>query len=667
MSLISSVPSRVCICSGGEPLCKNLTIETSIFPGETIGIPLITVGQRDSPSPGIINAILRSSHSHEDDRVHSHYLEVDSTSLETGQETQVSQGVCTEMKYTIFSTQKTLTLEFTTDNDILEDQTTHVQIELKDCPLGFNLTTDGTKCDCIPFLLERDLECDIQTRTIQRRPPVWIGNHSLEGISFYPYCPFDYCLPDSVNITIPEQDRQCAYNRSGVLCGQCAPGYSVIFGGNECWKCSNSYLLLIVVYAVAGLLLVFFLYTFDTLTVSAGTINGLIFYANIVQINRAVFFPPEHENPFIAWLSLDFGIRTCFYDGMDMYAKAWLQFVFPLYIVLILVCVIVVTSYSTSASKILGKKSVGVLATFFLLFFSRIQRIIISCVAFATLRHSTGSTTLVWRFDGNVPYLEGKQAALFLVGIILTVIVLTFNFVLLFGKQFQALSSYRFFRWVNKLKPLFDAFMGPYRDRFRCWTGLLLLVRAILILLNIIVDQPERILLATAIVVQLLSTVSWFSGGIYRKWPLNVLEFSFLLNLAITSTATLFVRSLGNEPEYQSAVIYTSVSIAILEFVVIFLHTLYLKIIKASCKSLNFVKFQQGLITLRSRLSRVLEFSQNTRNKKAKSDLKKQASRPSIQSVQSCTSTVVELNVRPDGEFAEQSVIVLREPILENS
>jgi len=35
---------------------------------------------------------------------------------------------------------------------------------------------------------------------------------------------------------------------------------------------------------------------------------------------------------FIAWLNLDIGIETCFYDEMTAYSKTWLQFVFPVYI-----------------------------------------------------------------------------------------------------------------------------------------------------------------------------------------------------------------------------------------------------------------------------------------------------------------------------------------------
>ena len=87
-------------------------------------------------------------------------------------------------------------------------------------------------------------------------------------------------------------------------------------------------------FALAGIALVFLLLIFK-LTVAAGTINGLIFYANVVAVNRSIFFPPNETNiltVFIAWLNLDLGIETCFFDGMDDYVKTWLQFVFPLYV-----------------------------------------------------------------------------------------------------------------------------------------------------------------------------------------------------------------------------------------------------------------------------------------------------------------------------------------------
>ena len=70
-------------------------------------------------------------------------------------------------------------------------------------------------------------------------------------------------------------------------------------------------------------------------TVKIGIINGIVFYASIVGVNQKIFFPTGRKNILgilISWIRLDLGIETCFYDGMDMYAKTWLQFIFPIYI-----------------------------------------------------------------------------------------------------------------------------------------------------------------------------------------------------------------------------------------------------------------------------------------------------------------------------------------------
>ena len=51
--------------------------------------------------------------------------------------------------------------------------------------------------------------------------------------------------------------------------------------------------------------------------VSMGTINGLIFFANVVGINPNTFLPTKNFvafRVFIAWLNLDLGINTFFFD-----------------------------------------------------------------------------------------------------------------------------------------------------------------------------------------------------------------------------------------------------------------------------------------------------------------------------------------------------------------
>ena len=69
-----------------------------------------------------------------------------------------------------------------------------------------------------------------------------------------------------------------------------------------------------------GVALVILLITCNTVT--EVTVNGLIFYANIVRVKHTIFFPPYNSNSltiFIACINLDLGIQSCFYNGMDGY------------------------------------------------------------------------------------------------------------------------------------------------------------------------------------------------------------------------------------------------------------------------------------------------------------------------------------------------------------
>ena len=105
-----------------------------------------------------------------------------------------------------------------------------------------------------------------------------------------------------------------------------------------CMKCTHmvrfNFTWLTVVMTLAGVVLVMFLLLMK-MTVSSGTINGLIFYANIVSLSRLL----DDQNctinsflcVFISWINLNFGVEMCFYSSMDVYQKTWLQFVFPFY------------------------------------------------------------------------------------------------------------------------------------------------------------------------------------------------------------------------------------------------------------------------------------------------------------------------------------------------
>ena len=164
---------------------------------------------------------------------------------------------------------------------------------------------------------------------------MWIGyKNDSDCLIVYQNCLFDYCNDNTIHFKVTSPNTQCLYNRSGLLCGQCDERLSLMLGSNQCGQCTNDYLALIIPFAVGGIALVAFVIVLN-LTVSVGTINGLIFYANVLKIYEHFFFPNggiPFLSHFISWLNLDLGIETCFYHGMNSCYKAWLQILFPGYV-----------------------------------------------------------------------------------------------------------------------------------------------------------------------------------------------------------------------------------------------------------------------------------------------------------------------------------------------
>ena len=125
------------------------------------------------------------------------------------------------------------------------------------------------------------------------------------------------------------------------------------------------------VFIATGIVLVFLM----LFLVANGTLNGLIFYATIIAVNKDIFFPPGKSNwlkVFIAWINLDFGIQVCYFDGMDMYTYTWLQFFFPVYIWTLVGIIIIISRHSIRITRMLRSNPIAVLATLFLLSYAKL-------------------------------------------------------------------------------------------------------------------------------------------------------------------------------------------------------------------------------------------------------------------------------------------------------
>ena len=75
-----------------------------------------------------------------------------------------------------------------------------------------------------------------------------------------------------------------------------------------------------------------------------------------------------------------------------------------------------------------------------------------------------------------------------------------------------------------------------------------------------------------------LLALKWMLGGIYKKWPLDILEASSFLNLSILSAATLYAKLAGGD---QVAITSISTGMAFATFVGIVIYHMYKRITKS--------------------------------------------------------------------------------------
>ena len=609
LSNFTSDPTRVCLCYNGIPDCYKVLTKIAVHPGENFNLSLAVVGYGLGTVAGSVIA-----------RSNNMTRRVSGESL-FGSELQYSQQVggveCQNVEYSIVSERYREYISLAVDTnsfgrsfkevqEVVHFQTTRnissllrsphnsvyenffhipvfLDITLLPCPVGLQLVSG--RCVCHQTLLKEGIEsCSISSGAalIKRPAPYWIGlpNDTNSSLLFHPHCPFDYCQSEDVEITVVSPNTQCRNSRSGILCGSCSDGLSMILGSSACKTCSNVFLVSIIIFILVGIALVAVIKILD-MTVSVGTLNGIILFANILQANRLSFLPQSASHArtlvailsvFISWLNLDIGIPICFFDGLTTYIKTWLQFAFPLYIMGMVLTVIIASKYSSRVTQLFGTNTVSVLATLVLLSYTKVLRILITAFSFTIIRGSEGHYySVVWLADGNLQYFETRHTILFVVAL-LVLLVLGIPYTLLVTAAPWIQRSK--WNWVssfyNKFKPLFDAYMGPYKDNCRYWTGMLLLSRVLIVVFssisntNTVAGPQLNLLLLTLSSSALLALTTALRP--YKNRLLNGLEIFHLAILLIFSSSNLYVSSFVTTTEVRAGIYVVLVGTCFLVF-----------------------------------------------------------------------------------------------------
>ena len=573
-------PVYVCLCTNNSTAndCPQLLMPKLYkFPGQKIYINVLILDLDKRITAGSIMRYLNNTY-------------IDTIQIGTK---------CTEISYTatVNSSAVNYVLNIYSDYSLTyTDYSTTLTIpfSILHCPIGFTYT-HGI-CTCSSSITAENVTCHIDTLQISHKGQLWIGPYNT-SITFSADQPNHHniclineqcllCNPTNVSFMLNDTDPQCQQHKSGTLCGSCTTGYSLVLGSNECMECTTNYnIALVILFAFMGIALVVLLIVLN-LTVSVGTINGLLFTANIIKLYQPVFLGNQIPVPFfsqiISWLNLDFGIKICFYNGMDRYVKEWLQFVFPFYVWAIIIVIILICRVSSKVSKLVGSNAVPVLATLLLLSCTKLLRTIVTVlhkrdIIFHCQNFSHQLT--VWYEDPTLQYAKGKHLYLFSFALIVLVIFcLPYTLFILLNPLFEKyLTKYRLCSFLYKIKPVLDAYSGPMKDKYRVWSGLLLVARIpVLLAVTFAENLTQFRSLLLSILLSVLVVILTCFQRVYNNPLHNFIDTWFIFML----TAMVALAIASDSVRYTTIWYNVSIGVFTCSFIAIIGYHLYLKLDK---------------------------------------------------------------------------------------
>ncbi|XP_065915059.1 uncharacterized protein [Dysidea avara] len=472
---------------------------------------------------------------------------------------------CASAEFTIYGTQPVLPGTGILSLSFVRGQRHEFHFNFSDCPIGFSLQEENGLfgCNCGKFFTTKDVRddfhCHITSGIIGRtNKRSWLSVID-DNVEYTGLCLPTYCNGHTDDFNLTDKHILCDNNHAGRACGACIEGYSKVFGSTSCKQCSNAWLATILLYGLLGIILVFILFVLK-LTVTVGSINGVIFFCNVMSINEDLFFNTikfSFLRVFISLINLDLGFEMCLYNEMTQIAKTGLQFVFPMYLWLLMFIIIFTRRYDFYRKRLSSFSAVPVLATLILLSYSKLLRTTISVFSFMTIHYtsnesdySASQSVVTWQPDPNIKYFHGWHGVLFIVSLgIMLLILLPFTFASTFPKVI--LRSKR----MSHFFPLLDCFYAPYKDKYRFWLGIRLIVLVYLSgMESVLFSYQEASLLSGVVVVLAFAIVQAYIHP-FKNTLINVLDLTFTGIFILLSVITLYL--------YPSTSGYDEVNIAV--------------------------------------------------------------------------------------------------------
>ena len=526
------------------------------YPGQTFSIPMRASDAMNNSAYAVVT--FSAVHSSYEGQKRVNWSFAESERIQVIQELPIDQ--CTPISVTVHANdistigiKRNIFLLFSLMNG---DSLLRINVYLKHCPIGFALDSVTGVCVCSSIIYQLSShskfkpQCNISTQSFSRPfPSSWAGNIYKKGeltLAVSSSCHESYCnfysMGDSFilnstgtyiqNSHTHYTETVCRDFRNGTLCGRCLEGYSVVIGSTECKKCNNMFLFITFAYIIAGPLFIYLIFAFK-LTLTTGTLNGVIFFAQATLAGVIQYLSNQPStvikhciNFFLSSINLRLSFPLCLYDGMTELWKSGFLLLFPIYLLAIVVGLIFISQYSVRLSNKIAGSSVQVLVTVVHTSFTNLLASIIYVFTPATIYTKDGYYT-VWYYDGTVDYASKGHIILMTVTSA-TVFTLIFPYLLILLLP----KSLRCHRKLNEWsRPILESIYAPYKQGRHYWFVGRLLMLILMYLLYAARPYSLMINVAFGFIVVIFVIFQTVFNLYINKWN-NALDFWIMINLS---------------------------------------------------------------------------------------------------------------------------------------
>ena len=355
------------------------------------------------------------------------------------------------------------------------------KLTLQHCNDGFE-QTDGKSCSCISSTVESGISnCSADAKYVFLKRGYW-GGIKDSKFSTYP-CPPHYCDFSKHDPTFRyNPETMCTKGRNGtsILCGACKDGYSVNLGNEQCRpSCTNVYLLLALAFCLVTPLLVLMVFWIN-LDIFTTYLNTWLYSYQMI-----LFLLQEGQNldPFISFVIglanwKISGGGTCLYKGMTNLQKLGVNYIFPLYVLLLLVVLAKIAKCRPACY--INRNVSRAFCTLLVVCYTNVTIISFDIVHYVPIQ---GRRVLY--ADGNIDFTRDwkKHLPFTLIACLWIILFVIFiPLVLLFTPWFL-----RQFHYLNHFRLYFDNFQKCFKDEYRWFAAFYFLCRIYILLIALYV------------------------------------------------------------------------------------------------------------------------------------------------------------------------------------